>query len=134
MLKVTLILIFISISTLAGASDWKYIGANNGGDICYVDTESLLVDGDTRWYWSYVKLKEPQQLVDGKVYNATISQRTINCAKRTVRTLVGQFLGPKNNHIKYVDFRACASDQPIIPDSMDDIVREYVCSVKKRAE
>ena len=134
MTNAALIIILISISTLASASEWKYIGTNNGGDICYVDTESLLVAGDTRAYWSYVNLKEPQQLVDGKVYHATKSQQIINCAKRTVRTLVGQFLGPKNNHIKYVDFRACASDQQIIPDSMDDIVLEYVCSIKKRAE
>lgn len=67
MTKIILILILFSISTVAKASDWKYMGATVDADF-YIDAESVLVEGDRRTYWGYTKLKEPRVLGDKIVY------------------------------------------------------------------
>jgi hypothetical protein len=134
MVRITSILILISISTLARASDWKYLGTNIEGTVVYVDAESLLAEGDKRTYWAYVKLKEPQTVFD-KVFYATKSQESINCTKRTTTMLVSQFLDSQGKvvHYEYAQQFPQTKAMSIIPDSMQDAIRNYVCSINKSA-
>lgn len=133
MLRIILILIVISIPTLARASDWKYIGTDISGNAFYVDTESVLIDGDTRTLWEYVILKEPSTIED-KIFYKAKAQHSINCAKRTSHLLVVNYLDSKGIMVYYGDYRAIFSDDPIIPDTIEDLTRKYVCSIKKSAE
>lgn len=55
MARKTLILILISLSTLAKASYWKYIGTVvETGTTSYVDAESVLVEADASTFWNYL--------------------------------------------------------------------------------
>jgi hypothetical protein len=89
--------------------------------------------GDTRTYWTYVKLKEPQVVRD-KIYYAMKGQEAINCTKRTFRPLIVQLLDSQGSLVSYADTRANPSDMPIPPDTMMDLELKYVCSIKKSAE
>lgn len=133
MAKLTLVLILMSISTLARASEWKYIARDIHGNTNYVDAESVLVQGDTRTYWRYVKLKEPQTAND-KIFYTVRTQESINCAKRTFRVLVTDYLDSKGTTVDYQDFRESNHQDPIPPDTVYDAIRKYVCSIKKTAE
>ena len=133
MARITLILILISISTLARATDWKYLGTKGDRSMYFVDAESVLIEGNTRTFWNYFIFKEPQTIRD-TTYYATKTQSNISCEKRTMRILVIQLLDSKGNQIEYADASAYASDMPIEPDSVSDAMRKYVCSIKKSAE
>jgi hypothetical protein len=136
MLRITLVFFLISLSTLARASDWKYISLDSEGNKYYVDVESVLIEGDTRTFWVNVKYKEPKAASEGKIYASMKAQISINCAKRTFSYLVTQGLDVKGIPGDYVDYRGLPqyADQPIIPDSLSDGMRKYVCSIKKGAE
>ena len=133
MARMTLILILISIPTLARATDWKYLGTEVDRTMYFVDAESVLTDGNTRTFWNYFIFKEPQAIRD-TTYYATKTQANINCEKRTMRILTIELLDSKGNQVQYADAGAYASDTPIEPDSVSDAMRKYVCSIKKSAE
>lgn len=132
MARIILVLMLISISTLARASDWKYLGTDTTGDDYYIDAESISIEGDTRTFWFYKRFNEPRA-VNNKLIYALKSQSSINCTKRTHRPLIGQTLDSKGNQVQYGDYRSDLSDVPIIPDSSEDMMRKYVCSIKKDA-
>jgi hypothetical protein len=133
MIRITLILTLISISTLAWASEWKYLIKDYEGTMYYLDTESILVEGDTRTLWRYKKFKEPQA-IGNKIVYASKAQLSVNCTKRTLRILVIQILDAEGKQVQYVDLRPYTSPEPIIPDTVDDLTRQYICSIKKSAE
>jgi ABC-type uncharacterized transport system YnjBCD substrate-binding protein len=137
MAKIISILILVSISTLADASDWKYVVTNSEGNTFYVDAESLLIEGNMRTYWQYAKLKEPKIFEPvGKIGYDGKSLEIVDCARRTNMVLVIQVLGSKGEEVAYVDLRHIRGrlPKPIIPDTPTDAIRKYVCSIKKSAE
>ena len=133
MARVTLILIVVSLSTLVTCSDWKFLGTDLKGNTYYIDPRSILTDGDTRTFWIHKRFKKPRVL-DNIIIYAVKSQVSINCTKRTSRILIVQTLDSKGNQIHYKDFSKDTSDNLIILDTIDDTMRQYVCSTKNSAE
>ena len=132
MVRITLVLILISISTLARGSDWKHIGKTVEGDTVYIDAKSVLVEGDTRTFWDKVILKKLRTW-EGKTVYANRFNLVINCAKRTLSALVVESLDSKGNKVLSLDLRREPNfrDSPIPPDSIYESMRKYVCSIKK---
>ena len=133
MARITLILIVVSLSILARCSDWKFLGTDLKGNTYYIDPGSILTDGDTRTFWIHKRLKKPRA-VDKIIIYAIKSQVSINCTKRTSRILIVQTLDSKGNQVHYRDFSKDTPDNLIILDTIDDTMRQYVCSMKNSAE
>jgi hypothetical protein len=125
----TLGTVLVLIPTLASAATWLLAATgSSSGNTYYIDTESVQISGDSRTFW--VKGNYTQRDRFGTL--SSRNQYTINCARRELitRWLTTFDDSDNNGRVTFNSGTPTASWAPIAPSSIDDALRDSVCSLK----
>ncbi len=120
---------FVLIPTLASAATWLLAATgSSSGNAFYIDTESVQISGNSRTFWVKGNYAERDRFGNLSSKN----QYTINCARReSITRWITTFDDSDNNGRVTASFETrTASWAPIAPNSIDDALRDTVCSLK----
>lgn len=127
-----LIAIFLTMPSLANASDWQQIGygtlSGTRFDV-YVDPKSVLRVGDKVRFWQGHVFYIDQTLPSGTNYMRVSIEREGNCAENTGKSLQAIFYG-RNGSMVY-NYTADDSHKQSSPDSIDVKAVQFACAYSK---
>jgi hypothetical protein len=121
----------ISLSPLTShASEWKYIGSDDKGNIWAVDTSSIVSDGHMVRSWTRIDFKERQPYPpNGELIQFAYSVNVVNCANHQIGVKASRLLRADGSVITaHEDIDANIQWQTVAPDTVVEKTMTYICS------
>lgn len=125
-MKAILIILFLFLSNSAfSQSDdrWEYITFSNEGNLWYVDTETILTNGNGAIN-CWIKVVTKDEVFDGKIVEKILFNNEYNCKNKLMKQLSAVFYF-KNGEVNDVDMEE--SIETLTPDSIGESVLKFIC-------
>jgi hypothetical protein len=137
-MRLTRLLLALSASQLALASDWTPIpGTTPQGDEILVDTDSITDSVLGRKVWIKYKYAKPQKIdaaVDkkavGKEYSESISLSRFDCDQRTMTPLQVTFRDANGEVVSTEGSPSMQMKMDVPPDTVGEAIMNFVCRWK----
>ena len=122
-----LIILFLFLPVFANASNWILVSKSTDGDSYYLDSQSIMYNGNEVSYWAKVNYKSRNKFGD----LSSKEQWAINCRTRESNLLyMNSYSDFDNRGTTTGSYKAPADWRPIAPDSIAEEILKFVC--KKR--
>lgn len=122
---VAAIFILSICSSMAFADDWEEIKKNKGIAYSIYTNKIKTKDGNKKIFWVKTEYKMPQKAPNKKLYSEAKTRMTIDCSEETIIEME-LFTYNKNGDSVYVETE-WDTKRAIIPGSIGDALKEYVC-------
>ena len=121
-MKKILLLLTILISSNVFA-DWVLIGGTPDGDLMYADKDTILKERNKVKFWRKINYINPiNKMASSRSYEEA------DCKKRTLMTLTFSSFSENDFQGKMLSsFEPPPKIEYIAPDTMDELIYEYVC-------
>jgi hypothetical protein len=122
------------IPITAYASEWKYIGSDDKGNIWAVDTASIVSNGHMVRSWTRIDFKERQPYPpNGELIRHVLSVNVVNCVKHQISVKASRLLRDDSSVITaHEDIDSNIQWQTVAPDPIVEKTMAYVCTYAKK--
>lgn len=128
-------LIAISLHAVAShASEWKYVGADDKGNIWAVDKASIVANGSIVRSWTRIDFQEQQPYPpNGELIKYVLSVNVVNCTTHQIGVKASRLLRVDGSVITaHEDTDSNIQWQTVAPDTVVEKTMSYVCANRKK--
>jgi len=129
--KLTLLILFVFISSTAFAAQWVTLAKRVDGTVFSIEKGTLMEKGNSLQFWLKAVPPNPLQLADGREYVRTESHEVILCPQDRSSTVKIKYFDKDNNLIETVKIQNSNKTliyKDIFPSSIEDYIAAKFCN------
>ncbi len=129
--KLTLLILFVFISSTAFAAQWVTLAKRVDGTVFSIEKGTLMEKGNSLQFWLKAVPPNPLQLTDGREYVRTESHEVILCPQDRSSTVKIKYFDKDNNLIETVKIQNSNKTliyKDIFPSSIEDYIAAKFCN------
>jgi len=129
--KLTLLILFVFISSTAFAAQWVTLAKRVDGTVFSIEKGTLMEKGNSLQFWLKAVPPNPLQLADGREYVRTESHEVILCPQERSSTVKIKYFDKDNNLIETVKIQNSNKTliyKDIFPSSIEDYIAAKFCN------